>query len=537
MTRPEKRVLPLAVALVTGLWAGPAGAACTAIVGKKVQAKNTPKFQVQSKDLAISPAGVDPVTNGVTVTINVNAGTVTYNICSGAEWTGDTTKGWKFKRVACATGIKGAQIKAGKLKVKGDSLGDTGSFPLTVTSDVDVLVASGTTSYSMRFITSEATKNDGSQYLNKNPSLATGIGCCADCCSFTKLRTTTVLPDTTVTVGHVIQDDGSNGLDLVKGGLYFGGAGVGVPLPSLIPNTLPDANGFVGTYTNVTACAAGSYTLTNTSTAQVAGAVHPERHCSSAGVATNYPRTGCLFGPPLAIPNSASSATSTCVINRISTNASGTGTCSGSANISLPLGSDIYLTGPTAGLVPCPLCISGTCSGGPNNGVACVAESSAIPGQSPAANPTSHDCPPAESAFIGTLPIAFGLTPGTQTAVSSTTAGAGTGGVFKFFGFCGQSITPAFENPPHACTADSQCTTGTFTRCRQRTDGAFGVGPAKTITVTGIAPGCLTDGAAHNLTLVSIFGIPPSYNTTVDASADLPGPGESSLPGTTQLLP
>src|SRR5204863_533336 len=81
----------------------------------------------------------------------------------------------------------------------------------------------------------------------------------------------------------------------------------------------------------------------------------------------------------------------------------------GTTTLSLPLLSDIYLTGPTDGLAPCPVCSSGTCSAGPNAGQPCVSESSPIPGQSPAANPTSHDCPPASSAFIGSLPIGFPL--------------------------------------------------------------------------------------------------------------------------------
>ena len=358
---------------------------------------------------------------------------------------------------------------------------------------------------------------------------------CADCCgSFTMIKTLNGLPDTNVNIGSVVDDSGATLLDLKSGGLYFGGAGVGVPLPSLVPNTLDDANGFGGTYTKITACSGSSFTISPTAATDVAGAVHPNRHCSSAGVNNpEYPgKPGCLFGPPLAIPNNASQATSTCVINRVSTNAAGTGQCDGRTNLALPLASDIYLTGPTDGLVPCPLCNGAgpTCSAGPNAGQPCAPEDSA---SISAANPTSHDCPPAASAFIGSLPIGFNLSAGTQTATSQDLSAQ----QFVFFGFCGQQFSPSFQNPPHPCTADSQCTTGTFTKCRQRTSGAFGQGPARTITATGAAPGCLTDGAAHPLTLISVFAIPPSYNATVDASADLPGPGATSLPGTTQLLP
>src|SRR5205807_3060234 len=235
------------------------------------------------------------------------------------------------------------------------------------------------------------------------------------------------------------------------------------------------------------------------------------RSCSSAGVNNpEYPgKPGCLFGPPLAIPNPTSQATSTCVINRVSTSAAGTGNCNGTTTLGLPLLSDIYLTG---GLAPCPVCNSGTCSAGPNAGQPCVSESSPIPGQSPAANQTSHDCPPASTAFIGSLPIGFNLSAGSQSKTSTDLSAM----PFVFYGFCGQQFSPSFQNPPHACTADSECTTAPNIKCRQRTSGAFGQGPARTITETGAAPGCLTDGAAHALTLISVFGIPPSYNPTVD---------------------
>ena len=56
-------------------------------------------------------------------------------------------------------------------------------------------------------------------------------------------------------------------------------------------------------------------------------------------------------------------------------------------------------------------------------------------------------------------------------------------------------------------------------------------------TETGAPAGTLSDGAGHASTLVSIFCIQPTFNATVDAAGDLPGPGAVSLPGTAQLLP
>ena len=99
MIRAGKRTLPFVVALAAGLWAGPAGAACTPLVGKKIQAKSNPKFQVQAKDVNISPAAVNPIADGVTVTITVNAGTVTFTMPAGSLWTGDASAGFYRARL------------------------------------------------------------------------------------------------------------------------------------------------------------------------------------------------------------------------------------------------------------------------------------------------------------------------------------------------------------------------------------------------------------------------------------------------------
>src|SRR5262245_963375 len=58
---------------------------------------------------------------------------------------------------------------------------------------------------------------------------------CGDCCTSTLLQFTTGTPSSTVT-GTVKDDSGAVLLNLTAGGLYFGGAGVGVPLPSIIPD-------------------------------------------------------------------------------------------------------------------------------------------------------------------------------------------------------------------------------------------------------------------------------------------------------------
>src|SRR5262249_54308849 len=209
---------------------------------------------------------------------------------------------------------------------------------------------------------------------------------------------------------------------------------------------------------------------------------------------------------------------------------------SGSATLDIPLLSDIYLTGPTDGLVPCPRCAgpagSETCQAGPKAGAACPPADSASLG---GAYPTSHDCPPATGAFIGSLPVPFALTTGTQTKTSADLPSQ----PFVFCGFCGQQFAPSFQGPPAVpCTSDAQCTTAPNTKCRQRNPGAFGQGPARTITESGSPAGaCHAAQAQHNPTPPTGFPIPPAFNSTVASAADLPGPGAVALIGQAQLVP
>jgi len=182
---------------------------------------------------------------------------------------------------------------------------------------------------------------------------------------------------------------------------------------------------------------------------------------------------------------------------------------------------------------PCPVCNVRTnkCQGGPNDGLACTPADSATTD----AYPTSHDCPPPPGNNLGALPINFILTTGTST-VTATDLPSQTN---VFCGFC-RSNTGAFRNPATSCTSDAGCTVAPFTHCEQRNPGAFtGDDLARTITTVGSpATGGLTvGGPAKSSTLSYPFCIPPTFNALVDVSADLPGPGAASLPGSVQLLP
>jgi hypothetical protein len=131
------------------------------------------------------------------------------------------------------------------------------------------------------------------------------------------------------------------------------------------------------------------------------------------------------------------------------------------------------------------------------------------------------------------------------------TAHSGTGQNNIFCGFCRDAeSTGCFQGDPnaaangcptpagsaHACSSDADCS-APYATCQQRNSGAFGPagGGAHAITLTGSPGDNLMDGSGHGSTLVGIFCIPPTFNPTVDAAGDLPGPGAVSLVGTSQL--
>jgi hypothetical protein len=398
--------------------------------------------------------------------------------------------------------------------------------------------------------------------------------------------------------GHLDADGNPNFFPLKCGGLYFGGAGVGVPLPAAIPDQ--------GVSLLKTTCCATTLSLSNLTSTDTGS----NRNCTSVG---------CLFGQPLPIPNGShlGSTTSTCVINTVSANAVGTADCNAGSTtgLNLPLSSGLFLTGdsllpnrcdggtnlggscttvgaacPGGGtcvndtgrcanngnpcnadpdcpsstcergacvgggnagkgcildtdcpgstcrtfIQPCPICnaTSLKCNGGPNDGLTCHPDDTAVNGD----YPTSHDCPPPAGSSLGILPIAFLLDSGTQ----SKTSGDLPNQVNVFCGFCRNKITPNFKNPAVPCTADANCAGVTgFTSCGQKNSGAFtGNDIARTIVAQGVPAGALTTGGPGKPSkIVSIFCIPPTFNTLVDSAADLPGPGMTALEGTVQLLP
>ena len=315
--------------------------------------------------------------------------------------------------------------------------------------------------------------------------------------------------------GAIHSDTGCTTLidDLGTSCLYIGGGSAnGVP-PGSTPagatsyldigpgNTLVASN---GTGSNRD-CTKGS----STTSSHCINANAPQPSCTSdadcGGTGGScQPVESCLFGPPLAIPYASVPALSTCVINVIATDASGTNDpATGAASVDIPLVSRVYLTG--NGTAPCPQCKCGTppcsgsgatgCNAGPNAGGACSTNSTT---GNPATENTTHDCPPQAGGGLFNGALSVDLNPLTTGSASMTSADGM---------FC--------PNQTHA--------------------GVFGRANAQCFTETGSPAGDLTDGMPHAATEGTVFCIPQTANQTVNLVADLPGPGATSLPGMAQL--
>jgi hypothetical protein len=271
--------------------------------------------------------------------------------------------------------------------------------------------------------------------------------------------------------------DSRNGMgvvikNLTCGGLNIGGGG------SQIPEG-PTPSGSVSRF--ALSCAGAACTVSANATVPTVNTAAPD--CTN---------TGCNFGTPLPINNPVIPSISTCVVNKWASPATGTlNLTTGAASLGIPLASDVYLTG----LALCPKCSAtgspgtpgvGTCMGGARNGLACTST-----------NPTglTRDCIPTNATKIGTISV--NLSPAETNTRTSTNA---TGQ------FCpGQTVTAA---------------------------GCFGSTACRTINENGVAAGALAIGTPKTATLASTFCIPGTGNGAVDGSANLPGPGAVSLPGT-----
>jgi hypothetical protein len=216
----------------------------------------------------------------------------------------------------------------------------------------------------------------------------------------------------------------------------------------------------------------------------------------TAGAGFDCTTTGCNFGPPLPIANGG---TSTCVINTWASAASGSvNLATGESTTSVPLNSNVFLTGNAA--APCPVCQGGTCNRGPNAGQPCSTSNSFG---------TSKDCQP-DGTNLGAISV--DLTPlTTGTATKNDASG---------------NLCPGQDSSTNPAI-------GAKTGC-------FGAGTCTTINERGTPAGALTPGTPASVRLASVFCVPETPGAggqLINLAAGLPGPGATSLPGTVTINP
>jgi hypothetical protein len=252
-----------------------------------------------------------------------------------------------------------------------------------------------------------------------------------------------------------------------------------------------------------------------------------DRTCTTAGCRFGGPTTIVAYPPEFSV----------CLTMTLAGPVSGSLDCvSGDESVTIPLDVGVLLTGDEAtdpagtipGAQPCPVCLDGSCVGGPNAGNACSSTNY---------ESTTPDCPPDPMYTLATIPVSLALSSGS----SQWTAVPSGGQARVFAGYCQDlDFSGTFENPPNACLENGAgvgagCG-GTFESCRQRTLGAFGPNGRNnmTISIVGHPQENILSGPAPG-TLAGIVAVPPAFQELVDLFADLPGPGAASLFGTGRL--
>jgi len=220
--------------------------------------------------------------------------------------------------------------------------------------------------------------------------------------------------------------------------------------------------------------------------------------CVGGGTGSCAQDPSCFFGTPLPIANAG---LSTCVINVILDGVGGTiDPAVGDASIQMPLQSRVYLTG--NGTAPCPTCSSDVCdptwmtgsplTPSPNAGDACTTTATSL---------VTHDCLPA-GFFVGRIPV---------------------------------DLTPLTTGSTMLESTDGMFCPGQVATIGPGLNGAFGLLAARKIVEVGEPFGDLSGGSGTGI-LASTFCIPKTGNGLIDGSADLPGPGATSLPGLLELV-
>jgi len=426
------------------------------------------------------------VTDGGTICANAVGNKCTFNLelCANQPEAGCTPQDLKTRTIHAASPTFCAG-KIGKVKVKANGTSAVcGSVAgVTVKAKKHGTVARsckirGKAKQAKTSITllcqPQSMPCSGATTTTTTATTTTTLRCTCATSSFHQLSFTTSVGSGNC--GTLTTSTGGLLINLACGGLYTGGGSAGVPLPFQVPD-------MGSSLTGLGPCSGTSLTLTRLTSTDTGS----NRNCTSVG---------CLFGPPLPIPNSTTTPISLCVINSVSADATGSADCvTGASNLSLPLSSELFLAGdlfPNApGIQSCPVCnqtcnagtnsggpcnsdadcpgagagsCAGTikCHGGPNDGMACTPGDSAL---NPSF-PTTHDCPPTATQDIGGLPIGFALSTGTRTETGQALTGPVTAQQRVFCGFCRDidgAGTTCFEGDPNtppttSCPRNNKCT-------------------------------------------------------------------------------
>ncbi len=261
------------------------------------------------------------------------------------------------------------------------------------------------------------------------------------------------------------------------------------------------------------------------------------------------------FGAPLPI---SGGGVPICVSNQV--NGAVTGNVQpelgqGTSNIGIIFTSYVGL----AETQPCPTCTgatvgaTGTCQGGPREGQACTTD-----GTNPTFGNTSFDCPPNESANIGSSTLPLNLTTGTRSLpLSGTCLGGPSTGQACYCedqvqtNQCLDGVCTVDANGEGTCAAgpnDQLCTLERFRSCFNDTDcpaagdscstqlrGCLGATDANGI-LTGPLERTGTPSQAEPLQ-VATFCIGDTRSGAVNGAAGLPGPGALRLPTAACIRP
>ncbi len=369
-------------------------------------------------------------------------------------------------------------------------------------------------------------------------SCAGGATCNVDCTCPSDFALDFTVVSQAGNCGRIENGSGAKIADLGCGGLNIGSGNAAAPAEGPTPDGSTNRFGLAGCASDVCQIQQSSF----------------DAAAEANGIDCTAP--GCPFGIPLPIEGSPT----TCVLNSFATPATGTfniaaGTTEDlNVNLSsLIYGGGSYLTsnGTTDVPKPCPVCVNsinfdlfpagsflpvsgtpaapatGVCNGGPRAGQPCTTRNS---------QGLTHDCQPGGDAFVG-----GNVVQPPRPCEQNEDCRDSLNQLSNNIGSIPVNLSPLKTSTVTVTKAD-----GLFCPDQPANGaGCFGAevgeqgangGDCRSIVSIGSPFGDLTGGQAKPGVLASVFCIPRT-NSIVDLAANLPGPGQVTLPGNMTLVP